>query len=355
MGDSGIGMAHRFVPPSPTHASSITLGKKGEPSGLGLETGAPSERTPGAAVLPPLGRSLAIRKLLDTVIHVAPTEATVLFRGETGTGKGLLANLIHRFSSRPEEPFVEVVCGALPESLIESELFGHERGAFTGALEAMQGRFERAGSGTIFLDEVGDLGLQMQVKLLRVLQERRYERVGGGATRTTLARVVAATNRDLPTLIREGRFREDLFHRLNVVVLDVPPLRERRADIPVLARSFLAEFARKNRRAVPRMTLQAHSALLRHSWPGNVRDLRNCIERLVVLDRSGRIGVGDLPAEVRSAGENSASPRKAVCKEGERESLLRALHEAGGNRTAASELLGISRAQIYRLLRRYSL
>ncbi|MCI0657977.1 MAG: sigma-54 dependent transcriptional regulator, partial [Acidobacteria bacterium] len=315
----------------------------------------PPAAAPNGFPLPPLGTSIAVRRLIGTLLHLAPSESTILFKGETGTGKGFLAKLLHACSPRSLRPFVEVVCGALTETLLASELFGHERGAFTGATQAKRGRFELAEDGTIFLDEIGDLSLEMQVKLLRVLQERQYERVGGTETLTTAARIVVATNRDLAALVREGSFRKDLYHRLNVVCLELPPLRERHADIPLLVQSFLKEFAEKNQRGIARMTVRAVRMLQRHSWPGNVRELRNCIERLVVLNQTGKIGVGDLPLEIQGKTTSSFLQSNAATGDQEKADLLKALHASGGDRTAASKLLGVCRAQFYRMLRRHSL
>jgi DNA-binding NtrC family response regulator len=309
---------------------------------------------PNGFRLPVLGNSAAMQELLETLLHVAPTEATILLRGETGSGKGFLANLIHQCSPSSHRPFVDVVCGALPETLIESELFGHEKGAFTGATEARPGRFELAANGTIFIDEIGDLTLPMQVKLLRVLQDRKFERVGGTRTLTTGARVIVATHRDLRALVEKRKFREDLYYRLNVVSIDVPTLRERRADIPVLVRHFLEEFGHRYHGRIPHLTPETLALLVGHSWPGNVRDLRNCVERLVVLDRRGEICCEDLPREIRRPGPAPANG-SAVSPHAEREAVLHALLQARGNRTDAARHFGKSRRHFYRLLKKHGL
>jgi two-component system, NtrC family, response regulator AtoC len=305
--------------------------------------------------LPALGTGPAIRRLIDALLLIAPTAATVLLRGETGCGKGFIANLIHRLSPRSGDPFVQLVVGTLVPTLLESELFGHERGAFTGAMATKVGRFELAVNGTIFLDEIADVEIGTQGKLLRVLEERAFERVGGTRTLKASARVVVATNRDLKGLVDAGGFRADLYHRLNVVVVDVPPLRERRDDIPDLARGFVVEFGKAHRGYVPTLSPQALATLRDHPWPGNVRELRNLVERLVVQDRRGRIGVGDLPAEMRNRGPRARVGRGAPSAEVEVETLRDALDACGGNRKAAAALLGISRYHFYRLLGKHSL
>lgn len=316
-------------------------------------------RVQGRAVLagfeiPTLGTSCAIRVLLDSLIQVAPTHSTVLLRGETGTGKGLMANLIHRLSPRAGKPFIDLVCGALSPTLIESELFGHEKGAFTGACGTKPGRFELAGDGTIFLDEIGDLPPETQIKLLRILQDRKFERVGGTVTLSTPARVIVATNQDLKSLVESSRFRMDLYHRLNVVVLDLPPLRERRKDIPTLVDAFLREFGMAHRGYVPKISARAMRILQSHSWPGNVRELRNLAERLIVMDRRKRIDAPDLPGELRMDQGHPPVGRKASCPEVEERTLREAIERCGGNKSAAAEFLGLSRAHFYRLLRKYS-
>jgi Nif-specific regulatory protein len=305
--------------------------------------------------LPVLGGSRAMRTLLDSVCQVASTHSTVLLRGETGTGKGLIASLIHRLSPRAGKPFVDLVCGTLPPSLIESELFGHEKGAFTGAHGTRPGRFELAADGTIFLDEISDLPAVTQVKLLRVLQDRKFERVGGAATHLAPARIIVATNRNLDELVQESSFRLDLLHRLKVVVLDLPPLRERREDIPALVSAFLAEFGAAHRGYVPRISARAVRTLQGLPWPGNVRELRNTIERLVVLDRKGRIDVADLPEDLGVQDRRPRVGRLATCPQDEERTLREAIARCGGNKSCAAEFLGLSRAHFYRLLGKHSL
>ena len=247
-----------------------------------------------------IGQSPSMAKLLETVSQVAPSEATVLITGESGTGKELIAAAIHFNSSRRSGPFVQLNCAAIPETLLESELFGHEKGAFTGADRRREGRFQQADGGSLFLDEVSEMPLSMQVKLLRVLQEREVTPVGGDAAVRVDVRLIAATNRQLPERIAAGRFREDLYYRLNVVGLTVPPLRERREDIPLLVQHFLEIFAERNRKPIKGLTPQAMDRLIRHSWPGNVRELMNAVERAVVLARADYLEEGDfalMPAE----------------------------------------------------------
>jgi DNA-binding NtrC family response regulator len=299
-------------------------------------------------------------EILSTVEKVAPTGATVMVYGESGTGKELIARAIHRLSTRGEKPFVEVHAGALPETLLESELFGFEKGAFTGALTAKPGRFELANGGTIFLDEVGDISLGVQVKLLRVLQERRFERLGGTRSIEVDVRVIAATNRDLQQLIADGAFREDLFYRLNVVPITLPPLRQRPSDIPRLVAHFLDKYEAGDRS----ISNEALQALTEYSWPGNIRELENTIERIVILSAGEVIGLDDLPEEVRK-GHSSVTRRSTgfeLPDEGieledvELDLLRQALDRTAGSPAKAAKLLGLSqkvfeaRAQRYGLL-----
>src|ERR1017187_9735830 len=246
-----------------------------------------------------IGESTSMRQVFETIQQVAPSRATVLITGATGTGKELIAKAIHNLSPRKNGAFVAVHAAALPSSLLESELFGHERGAFTGAVERRTGRFELADGGTLFLDEIGELEPAMQVKLLRVLEERAFERVGGSKTLQVDVRLVAATNKDLKKLVSEGKFRDDLFYRLSVVAVDLPLLRERRDDIPLLVKSFLDEFSRENGKQVRELTPEAMNLLLAYDWPGNVRELRNAIEQMVVLARGERLTARDVPVAIR--------------------------------------------------------
>ena len=291
-----------------------------------------------------IGESGRMQEVLSLVKRVAPSEATVLIRGESGTGKELIAKAIHYASPRAGGPLVRVNCAALPEGLLESELFGHEKGAFTGAVSARKGRFELADGGSLFLDEIGDLPLHLQVKLLRVLQEREFERVGSSRAMAVNVRVLAATHRDLEALVRAGRFRDDLFYRINVVTIVLPPLRERREDIASLIDHFLKKFAGANHKEIAGLTREARELLLRYDYPGNVRELENIIERAVVLTRDGVIGPDDLPLTLHDAGEETPKPGSlpAAVEEIERQMIQDALVRAGGVQTRAAELLGIS-------------
>ncbi len=305
-----------------------------------------------------IGDSPAMHEVFDTIRQVAPTRTTVLVEGESGTGKELVAKALHRLSPRSGGPFVAVHCAALSETLLESELFGHEKGAFTGAVESRAGRFEMADGGTLFLDEIAEIDTSVQVKILRVLEERNFERVGGQKTLDVDVRLIAATNRDLHEMVREGTFREDLFYRLHVVALRLPPLRERRGDIERLLHHFLGEFNRENNRQIDGVTPEAMNLLAGYSWPGNVRELRNVIERMVVLTRNERLGVRDVPAYIREeAGDSAPPPRDGAysLETAERELIERALKANGGNRTKAAEELGISRRTLHRKLNEYGL
>ncbi len=306
-----------------------------------------------------IGRSPVMTEIFELVQQVAPTRASVLVLGESGTGKELIAKALHQLSPRATQPFVTVHCAALAPTLLESELFGHERGAFTGAHERRIGRFEQAQGGTLFLDEIGEIDATIQVKLLRFLGERTFERVGSNKTLTADVRLVAATNKHLEELVKAGKFREDLFFRLRVVEIELPPLRERTGDIPLLAQSFLREFAKENGKAVNDFTADALEALMNFSWPGNVRELRTAIEHAVVLSRGERISLRDLPPSVRTGGtpvETRMSPGKALTvKDAEQELIVRALKETDGNRTRAAQNIGMSRRTFHRKLHTYHL
>ena len=304
-----------------------------------------------------IGDSGRMQEVLSLVRRVAGSDATVLIRGESGTGKELIARAIHHASPRAAGPLVAVNCAALPEGLLESELFGHEKGAFTGAAASRKGRFELADGGSIFLDEIGDLPLHLQVKLLRVLQERQFERVGGTRTIPVNVRVLAATHRNLEALVREGRFRDDLYYRINVVTLLLPPLRERREDLSPLIEHFLTRFAGKNDKTIRGLTREARDALLRYDYPGNVRELENLIERAVVLTRDEVIGKSDLPLTLDEQTAESDAPAGLVAAaEGlERRMIRDALSRAGGVQTRAAELLGISERVLRYKLRKYGL
>jgi two-component system response regulator HydG len=303
-----------------------------------------------------IGSSPAFRRMMTLVEQVADSSATVLIQGESGTGKEGVARLIHQRSGRCSKPFVAVNCAALPETLLESELFGYEKGAFTGAAGRKEGRFELADGGTLFLDEVADLSAVTQPKILRVLQEGEFERLGGTRTIRVDVRIVAATNQDLTQLVRDKRFREDLYYRLNVITVNVPPLRERREDIRLLANHFLRIYAAKNNRRLDGFTDEALRRLEGYSWPGNVRELENVIERTVVLARSGRIDANDLPEEV---GGVKPPPRDAILDlvgtplaEVEQRLLEETLRITGGNKTQAAKLLGIDVRTVARKLER---
>ncbi len=308
-----------------------------------------------------IGESPAMREVLEMVRQVAPTRATVLLQGESGTGKELIARLIHQLSPRARQPIVTVHCGALPPTLLESELFGHEKGAFTGAYERRIGRFEQAQGGTLFLDEIGEIDATVQVKLLRFLGERTFERVGSNKTLTADVRLITATNRNLPELVKTGAFREDLFFRLRVVEVALPPLRSRAEDIPLLAQAFLREFAAENKKTITGFSAEALDLLIRCPWPGNVRELRTAVEHGVVLARGERITPRDLPPSVRQpAGAAPGEPGQAAAgavtvKEAEKQLIIRALKETSSNRTLAARKLGISRRSLHRKLHEYHL
>ncbi|HEX6903372.1 MAG TPA: sigma-54 dependent transcriptional regulator [Thermoanaerobaculia bacterium] len=308
-----------------------------------------------AAALGVVGDHPSMQALLNRVEQVAPSRATVLLTGESGTGKGLLAETIHRLSGRADGPFVELSCAALSESLLESELFGHERGAFTGAISRHEGRFKRAAGGTLFLDEISSYPLSTQVKLLNFLQTRRFERVGGSQTLSVDVRLVAATNKDLRTEVAAGRFREDLFYRLNVFRVDLPPLRVRRSDIPVLAATFLARFAAENERRLEGFSHEALQRLLRYNWPGNVRELEHAVEHATIMARGRLVMPEDLPETVAQA---SCDPLEVMIPgstlaEIERAAILKSVMAMGGRATEAAAMLGISKSKIYYRLRDY--
>jgi two-component system, NtrC family, response regulator AtoC len=306
-----------------------------------------------------IGESPVMREIFEVVQQVAPTRATVLVTGESGTGKELIAKAMHQLSPRAKQPFVAVHCAALAPTLLESELFGHEKGAFTGAHERRIGRFEQAQGGTLFLDEIGEIDATLQVKLLRFLGERTFERVGSNKTLSADVRLVAATNRNLEELVKAGKFREDLFFRLRVVEIELPPLRERAGDIPLLAQSFLREFAQENSKPVNEFTADALECLMNFSWPGNVRELRTAIEHAVVLSRGERISLRDLPPFVRNGGAAADSRflqgKDLTVKEAEKQLIVRALKETNGNRSLAAKKIGMSRRTFHRKLHTHHL
>jgi DNA-binding NtrC family response regulator len=311
-----------------------------------------------------IGESAVMKEIFEIVQQVAPTRATVLLAGESGTGKELIAKAIHQLSPRAKQSLVTVQCAALAPTLLESELFGHEKGAFTGAHERRIGRFEQAQGGTLFLDEISEIDATIQIKLLRFLGERTFERVGSNKTLTADVRLITATNKNLEELVKAGSFREDLLFRLRVVEITLPPLRARAGDVPLLAQSFLSEFARENGKAVNSFTSDALELLMNYSWPGNVRELRTAIEHAVVLCRGEKIGARDLPRQISAGGcaggqTGNLAPSLArndlTVKEAEKQLVIRALKETDGNRTLAAKKIGMSRRTFHRKLHAYHL
>jgi DNA-binding NtrC family response regulator len=310
-----------------------------------------------------IGQSPVMQEIFEIVQQVAPARASVLVLGESGTGKELIAKAIHNLSPRAKQPMVTVHCAALSPTLLESELFGHEKGAFTGAHERRIGRFEQANGGTLFLDEVGEIDPAIQVKLLRFLGERTFERVGSNQSISADVRLIAATNLNLEEAVAEGDFREDLFFRLRVVEMHLPPLRDRGTDIILLAKEFLTEFAKENAKAIAELHLDAVEALLNHPWPGNVRELRTAIEHAVVLCRSDVIGLRDLPPSVRGESSGASHPeandvlgkKNLTVEDAEKALIIRALKESKGNRTKAANKIGMSRRTLHRKLHTYNL
>jgi transcriptional regulator with GAF, ATPase, and Fis domain len=305
-----------------------------------------------------VGTSARMREVYQFIGKVAPTAATVLICGESGTGKELVAHAIHRNSPRAEKRFVAINCAAIAENLLESELFGHERGAFTGAIALKKGKLEEADGGTIFLDEIGELAPALQAKLLRVLQEREFERVGGTRTIKTDIRVIAATNRDLPEAVKQGAFRQDLYYRLNVVSITLPPLRDRREDIPMLAQHFAAKHCKLSNRAAMQVSAGVRAALLAYSWPGNVRELENAIERAVVLGSTDYILPEDLPDEVVDAGcpaVASITRYHEAMREAKKQLIVRTLEQVAGNHNEGARLLGLHPNNLHRLIRNLDL
>jgi two-component system response regulator HydG len=304
-----------------------------------------------------IGNSPPMAELLEMISYVAATEATILITGESGTGKELVAAALHANSTRYNAPFIKVNCAALADTLLESELFGHEKGAFTGADRRREGKFVQADGGTLFLDEIGETTQAMQVKLLRVLQEHELQRVGGEETIKVDVRILAATNRDLAVEVKAGNFREDLYYRLNVVTLFVPPLRQRRGDIPLLVAYFVRRFAEKNRRTVEAVTPRCLELLVQYGWPGNVRELENAIERGVILMRGDELSEKSLPLPIQKQGESATTganlaPASSL-QEAERLMILQTLEETGGNKSEAARRLGITRKTLQNKLQRY--
>jgi len=307
-----------------------------------------------------IGKSRKMRDLFDTLSLVAPTDATILILGESGTGKELVANAIHHNSLRKIQPFIKVSCSALPETLLESELFGHEKGSFTGAIARREGRFQLAHRGSIFLDEVGEMSPTTQMKLLRVLQEKEFEPLGSAQTLKVDVRVIAAANKDLSREVKEGRFREDLFYRLNVVPVSLPPLRERKEDIPALAHHFFEFYRDKNQKGLRDISNKAMDLLTRYDWPGNIRELENCLERAVIMARGEVIAPADLPPAIqalsgREEGQGLAFPSGISLDEVEKALILKTLEETGGNRSRAAEILRINRRTLLNKLKEYGM
>ncbi len=303
-----------------------------------------------------IGRSAPMIKLLEMVAQVAPSDATVLITGESGTGKELIAGAMHFNSARKEGPFIKLNCSAITETLLESELFGHEKGAFTGAERVKEGKFRLADGGSIFLDEVSEMPLSMQVKLLRVLQEREITRVGGEKVFTVDVRVIAATNKDMKEEIEAGRFREDLFYRLNVVTLTVPPLRERKEDIPLLAQHFLTIFSEKNKKKIKGFTPQAIDSLVKYDWPGNIREVMNAIERAVVLSRSEYLDESDFPISMAEGRPGVLTVTDNLpLDEVEKITIIKTLEQSQGNKSEAARRLGITRRTLHQKLKKYGM
>jgi len=304
-----------------------------------------------------IGKSTTMKQVFETIEQVAPSRANVLIYGESGTGKEMIADAIHHNSPRRDRSYVKVHCAALPETLLESELFGHEKGAFTGAIARKRGRFELANTGTIFLDEIGEMSIQTQVKLLRVIQEREFERVGGEEPIKVDVRIISATNKSLKEEIEKGNFREDLYYRLDVVSIHVPPLRERTDDIPLMVHKFIEEVSAENNKEIEGITNGALQALMSYKWPGNVRELRNVIESIVVLTKSKVITEQELPSYILAKDEKSSLrvPAGIDLAEAEKRFILFTLENTGGNKTKASEVLKIGRKTLHRKLAEYGL
>ncbi len=304
-----------------------------------------------------IGKSEVMKKIFEVVKQVGPTKASVLITGDSGVGKEMIADAIHYNSPRKEKPFIKVHCAALTETLLESELFGHEKGAFTGAIARKRGRFELAHLGTMFLDEIGEVSQNVQIKLLRVLQDRNFERVGGEETLEVDVRIIAATNKDLKEEINTGNFREDLYYRLNVVNIHIPPLRERKEDIPLLVAAFLKEFARENDKSIDGIDLKARMALYNYAWPGNIRELRNSIESAIVMSKSNIITLDELPPTIRSGSEEGVIKLSSGVSlaNGEKEIIRFTLNQQKGNKTKTAGVLGIGRKTLHRKIQEYGL
>jgi two-component system response regulator HydG len=302
-----------------------------------------------------IGKDPKMQLIYKLIEDIAPTDATGLIQGESGTGKELVARAIHRLSTRKNKPFVVINCSAYPATLLESELFGHEKGAFTGAIRQKAGRFEQAHGGTVFLDEIGEIAPSAQIKLLRVLQTQKFERLGGEKTLTVDVRIIAATNKDLLQEVKKGLFREDLYYRLNVIPIQLPPLLERRNDIPLLARHFLHRFAAEQGKKIEQFSPEALRLLLDYSWPGNVRELENTVEHATVLAKGSRVEASDLPAALYSAISATDVDKSPTLVDHEKKLLQEVLEECGWNKKQAAKRLGISRSTLYEKLKKYQI
>ncbi|MBN2738573.1 MAG: sigma-54-dependent Fis family transcriptional regulator [Spirochaetales bacterium] len=304
-----------------------------------------------------IGKSEGMKKVFEVINQVAPTKASVLITGDSGVGKELIADAIHYLSPRKDKPFIKVHCAALSESLLESELFGHEKGAFTGAVGTKKGRFELADGGAIFLDEIGEINQNIQIKILRVLQEKKFERVGGETTLEVDVRIISATNKDLKEEINAGNFREDLYYRLNVVNVRIPPLKERKEDLPLFIASFLKEFSEENNKVIEGVEPKARLALYNYSWPGNIRELRNCMESSVVMCKGNILTIDDLPPYIKTDLDDNYIKLSLgmTLAEAEREIIKNTLHYHKGNKSKTAEVLGIGRKTLHRKIQDYKI
>lgn len=300
-----------------------------------------------------VGKDPKMQVIYKLIEDIAPTDATVLIQGESGTGKELVARAVHRLSPRKNKPFMVINCSAYPATLLESELFGHEKGSFTGAIRQKSGRFEQAHGGTVLLDEIGEIAPSAQIKLLRVLQTQKFERIGGEKTLNVNVRIIAATNKELLQQVKEGNFREDLYYRLNVIPISLPPLNERRNDIPLLAHHFLHRFAAEQGKKIEQFSQEAMRLLLDYSWLGNVRELENTVEHATVLAKGSRVEASDLPAALHTAVKNESKPFTLV--EHESKLLVEVLEDCGWNKKQAAKRLGISRSTLYDKLKKYQI
>jgi two-component system response regulator HydG len=328
-----------------------------KPSNLKLKLDFPNES--GFELSNIIGKSSKMQEIFNILALAAPSDATILIQGESGTGKELIADSVHQNSPRVEKPFIKVNCAALPESLLESELFGHEKGAFTSAISTRKGRFELADGGSIFLDEISEMSPAMQARLLRVLQEHEFERVGGMKTIKVDVRIISATNKNLKQEIDAGRFREDLFYRLNVISILLPPLRERKEDIKLLAEHFLASYSEKNHRIIKGFLPKTLDILMRYEWPGNIRELENTIERSVIMTHGEYISPADLPMNMQALivelDDNTGVKPGWSIREVEKDLIIKTLEQTNGNRTKAAEILGITRKTLQNKLKEYEL